>query len=361
MICGVDKTFDYGGTGHMSEKLNIGLLHDLLLLGSINTLLANPETLLPNVKPLNYFVNELIPENSINFLTGRTGTGKSILAMQMANALINGEPFLNYQTNFDGFVIYLDFELQSQIYKLRHGNSTINNRLIRLDRDTFTEKSLFRLDDDVMDMLAEIGENREQIGGSPFLIIDNVTYSGISISKNDEALKFIDKLHLLQKNYGYTILVIGHVAKSSSKREPIGLEHVLGSTTLLGAFSTIMGIGKSVKDDDVRYLKILKNSNGDSEFSIEMRLNKAPGDLHFDYIGETTESEHLQVVDDYKNKTPKYFEAVELLGSGLSYKDFYTKIMKVFLIKERQAKRWIELLMEKRKIINKGRIYIQAT
>lgn len=344
----------------MNNTINIGALHDILTLNGVNTLLVNPETLLPNVAPLNYIIKGLIPENSINFLTGRTGTGKSILAMQLANSLINNEPFLNYQTDFDGFVVYLEFELQAQVYKKRHGSSHFNNKLIRLDGNTFDEKSLLRLDDDVMDLLGQIGENREKIGGTPFLIIDNITYSGIAISKNDEALKFIDKLHSLQKNYGYTILVVGHISKSATKREPIGLEHVLGSTTLLGAFATILGLGKSVKDNETRYLKILKNSNGDDDFSLELRFNKAPGDYHFDFVGETTEAEHLETVEDKNSKNNRYLQVLELIDEGITYTELRNKIIETFSVSEGTAKNWIEKVTENKKVIKQGRLYLRA-
>jgi RecA-family ATPase len=345
----------------MATNIDINKVYDILLINKINNDSVNPELVKATTKPTEFFVENFIAKNSINYLGGYTGAGKSILCFQLANALVNNQSFLNWRTNFNGIVVLLDFELNDDVFISRHKQVYNNPQLIRIGKKAPLDKMFFRLEDErLMTTLKELGQNRKAIGGDLFLIIDNITYAGIDIHKNNEALKFIDMLHSLQKDFGYTILVVGHLSKSLPKNEALDLRHVLGSTTLIGAFSTIAGLRKSVKDTQIRALKILKNSLGEEEQVFELQLSTDTGNIHFNYQGETTEAEHLEQIKTSKDnvKTERWRDALSLInGNGISYTKLLERIKNQFRTANSTAKYWINKMINSGEVINIDGLY----
>lgn len=339
----------------MIEK-NYEALDTILSKNGINPLKTNLNWIKNNVEPTQFIVDNLIAKNSINFLGGKTGTGKSTLAMQLAFSLALGCDFLGWKTNFDGTVIYSDFELQPGVLVKRHQIQMNNNlkNLKIITKSACEDKPLFRFDDDLINALKEIGSMKD-IFGELFLILDNITYSGIAISKNEDALEFINKLHDLQKNYDYTILVLGHMSKSIPKTQPMELEYVLGSTTLLGAFSLILGLGASNNNKNSRYLKVLKNSFGESGQVYDLMLTADIGKFSFYNLGECSEAKHLEIDAHFDG----YLQALSLLDeSGLTRAELKKLIVSKFKVSSKTAYNRIDkLIAEKRIYLKNGKYF----
>jgi RecA-family ATPase len=61
-------------------------------------------------KPV-FITERLFKENSINFLVGPKGKGKTELALGFANAMVRGLPFLHYKNPYANPVLYIDGEM----------------------------------------------------------------------------------------------------------------------------------------------------------------------------------------------------------------------------------------------------------
>ena len=57
------------------------------------------EELKNSIVDINYIIENMIRENGLYCLLGEAKVGKSTLALQIANSVCNGIPFLNLNTN----------------------------------------------------------------------------------------------------------------------------------------------------------------------------------------------------------------------------------------------------------------------
>lgn len=68
------------------------------------------EELKNSIVYINYIIENMIRENGLYCLLGEAKVGKSALALQIANSVFNGIPFLNLKTNKIA-VLYLSTEM----------------------------------------------------------------------------------------------------------------------------------------------------------------------------------------------------------------------------------------------------------
>ena len=57
------------------------------------------EELRSSIVDMNYIIQDIIRENGLYFLLGEAKVGKSAMALQIANSICNGIPFLDLKTN----------------------------------------------------------------------------------------------------------------------------------------------------------------------------------------------------------------------------------------------------------------------
>ena len=68
------------------------------------------EELKCSIVDINYIIEDMIRENGLYCLLGEAKVGKSAIALQIANSVANGFPFLNLKTNKTP-VLYLSTEM----------------------------------------------------------------------------------------------------------------------------------------------------------------------------------------------------------------------------------------------------------
>ena len=268
-----------------------------------------------SAKPPGKLFGELWSEGEIAILFSATGTGKSILAVQIAESIANAgaiEP-LDITAKAQK-VLYFDFELTPAQFAARY-SAVSNNKKIRhrfpanlirseiRDFDSIPERfkgnATAFLQHSVIDAINETG--------AKIIIIDNINYltgSAPSVMKN---------LKILAKTRGLSILVLAHSSEGRAGK-PLTINDLQSSKGIANYADSVFTIGRSIHGPTYRYLKHLKSRGPEPAHGaanvIVYRIAKGlatsalqsrPAFLGFDHLGFSAESDHF----------PDYFKKLQ--------------------------------------------------
>ena len=244
---------------------------------------AMEASLRPDPKPLWL---SLWHEGEVCCLFADSNLGKSIYAVEIASEIALHQK-----------VIYFDFELSDKQFQLRYSNE--NGQL-----HSFPDNLLrSEIDPDMIgegDFEDEIIANIEASSihyGCKVLIVDNLTYLCSVAEKADAASMLMMRLMQLKKKYCLSILILAHTPKRPLS-SPITQNDLAGSKKLFNFFDSVFAIGRSAKDENLRYIKQIKCRAGSFEYGtdnvIVSEIVKENTWLHFRTIGYATEKEHLR-------------------------------------------------------------------
>ncbi len=267
-------------------------------------------SLRPNPDPL---YHELWYEGEVCCLFSDSNLGKSVYAVQI------GEEVAVTQN-----VLYVDCELSEKQFQLRYTDS-ITGELHRFPAGLYRAE-INPMSLDVKDyeekILAHIQEAMIKLN-CKVAIIDNLTYLCNSSDKGVDAGIFMMKLMNLKKQYGWSLLVIAHTPKRSLT-SPITQNDLAGSKKLYNFFDSVFAIGKSAKDNRLRYVKQLKVRAGefryDSDNVMVYEIVKTDGYVHFSFVEFASEYGHLREPSEQDNNTQDN-NVKELLDKGKSYRE----------------------------------------
>lgn len=226
-------------------------------------------------------------EGELCCLFADSNLGKSIYAVEIARHISRTER-----------VIYFDFELSDKQFQLRY---TDESGVVSLFPDNFlraeiTPDSLLDGTPDVEQRVIGDIEDAAARFGATKLIIDNLSFLCNSSDKSDMAGRLMLRLLDLKKRLGLSILVLAHTPKRSLS-SPITQNDLAGSKKLFNFFDSVFAIGKSARDESLRYIKQLKVRAGGFDYDarnvIVSEIVKEGSWLHFSTVGYATEREHL--------------------------------------------------------------------
>ena len=178
-----------------------------------------------------FIVDNLMKSNGLYCLVARPKVGKSLLALQLANAIAIGTNFLGFRTSSSP-VLYISTEMNfSQILdRIDKMNLEFDDDNFRLKEQEINERKL-----NLMDLQLEFQEFANDLNGR-FVIID--MFSGIDMNNGydlnnyqDMGQYVIPKFRELCKKYNFTILLIHHLNKNNKS---------LGSTAIDGSVDGII-------------------------------------------------------------------------------------------------------------------------
>ena len=111
------------------------------------------EELRNSIVDINYIIENMIRENGLYCLLGEAKVGKSAMALQIANSVANGIPFLDLKTNKSP-VLYLSTEMNpnetiSRI-KLMKLNLSNEDFLYTYPEDNMTQLSILKVEKEIM-------------------------------------------------------------------------------------------------------------------------------------------------------------------------------------------------------------------
>ena len=250
-------------------------------------------------------------EGEVCCLFSDSNLGKSIYAVQMADQIATTRR-----------VLLVDCELTDKQFQMRYTDS--DTGIIHIFPEGLYRAEINPVTLDVNDYEEKIIKNIEAVAlrmQTSIIIIDNLTYLCNSSDKGVDAGLFMMKLMNLKKKYGWSLLIIAHTPKRNLS-SPITQNDLAGSKKLYNFFDSVFAIGKSAKDDRLRYVKQLKVRAGeflyDSNNIIVYEIEKSSAFVHFEFKEYSTEKEHLRErTESDDQKQLKHIKELKVQGKSV--------------------------------------------
>lgn len=284
-----------------------------------------------NRPPLMKLFDDFWYEGEICILFADTNLGKSILAVQIGDSISTGSsvPGFNLQTQAQP-VLYFDFELTDKQFENRYslnygGHYYFNPNFLRVEINpnlevptglSFEEHMYNCLESTIITQQAKV------------LIIDNLTYLRTETEKAKDALPLMKELKDLKVKHNLSLLILAHTPKRD-KSKPITENDLSGSKMLMNFIDSAFTIGESSKDNNLRYLKQIKQRNGEQIYGAKnvciCQISKPNNFLQFELITHGSEYEHLKEANDTTD-SQLLQKAIDLHQTGLSYRQIGTEL-----------------------------------
>lgn len=286
-----------------------------------------------NIKPINNWIDdaknrpipnmlfsELWYENETCILFADTNLGKSILALQISNALSKGVAIFGFKMEITAQkVLYCDFELSDKQVENRYSykyddHYIFSPNLLRLEINPEQEMPPeFKDFDEYLCISLEKAIIEHDV---KIVVIDNLTYLKTDTEKAKDALPLMKFLNALKKKYGLSILVLAHTPKRDASK-PLTKNDVSGSKMLMNFCDSCFAIGESAQETGLRFIKQIKQRNTemiyDAQNVIVCKIEKETNFLEFVFVGYENELDHLKP----RNNEDKLSEILELKKQGL--------------------------------------------
>lgn len=181
------------------------------------------EELKCSIVDINYIIENMIRENGLYCLLGEAKVGKSAMALQIANSVANGIPFLDLKTN-KSTVLYLSTEMNPNetISRIKLMNLHLSNEdfLYTFPEDNMTQLSILKVEKEIMNF-------HEKYNGK-LVFID--MFNGINFGYNydlnnyqDMSQNIFPKIREFCTKYEVTIILVHHLNRKGKS---------LGSTAI---------------------------------------------------------------------------------------------------------------------------------
>jgi hypothetical protein len=245
-------------------------------------------------------------QDELCVLFADTNAGKSILAVQIGNAISRGQAVGPFEMNGPAeTVLYFDFELSTSQFRKRYqgGNTnspSFNQKFLRGVINQSSKKA--RKFSSYEDYISNEIENGLISTGAKVLIIDNITCLRYSTHAASGALNLIRFLQGIKDTYQLSILVLAHTPKRNRAR-PITRDDLLGSKMLINFCDSAFAIGESQLPPPaeccapLHYLKQIKQRSTHEVYGAAnvclCSIVKLDGFLQFKFDGTAYEAEHL--------------------------------------------------------------------
>ncbi|TCK67252.1 winged helix-turn-helix DNA-binding protein [Winogradskyella wandonensis] len=271
-------------------------------------------------------------EGEICILFSDTNTGKSVLAVQIAEAISRGKSIQDFSTQTSPQkTVYFDFELSDKQFEKRYSNNykdhyQFSPNLIRaeINPDVKLPKEFSCFEDFLVKSIVEVIQKYN----AKVVIVDNLTYLREDNEKAKNALPLMKHLKAINKKYGVSVLVLAHTPKRDYSK-PITKNDLAGSKMLINFCDSAFALGVSTEGHDLRYVKQIKQRNTECVYHSEnvalMRIHQDFNFLKFHFVDFDCEANHLKAKDasERKNRLEKI---QELKSQGLSNVDIAERL-----------------------------------
>jgi len=244
-------------------------------------------------------------QDELCILFADTNAGKSILAVQIGNAISRGQAIGPFEMNGPAeTVLYFDFELSTTQFRKRYtGSSTesaFNQKFLRAVINTSSNKA--RKFNSYEEYIMNEIENSLISTKAKVLIIDNLTCLRFGTHAASGALNLVHYLQGIKDTYQLSILVLAHTPKRNLAK-PLTRNDLLGSKMLINFCDSAFAIGESQLPPPaegcgpLHYLKQIKQRSTHEVYGAANvclgSIVKLDGFLQFKFDGTAHEAEHL--------------------------------------------------------------------
>lgn len=205
-----------------------------------------------------------IPFGKITIIQGDPGEGKTTFVLSLLSILSNGDKLPYSDTNISGKAIYQNLEDDNA--------DTIKPRLEKHGANCanicFIDKHNGRISIDGNDLKWAVIESKAQI-----LVLDPIQAfigENTDINRANAVRPLMNKLKELAESTGCAVLLVGHLNKNSGGKVNY---RGLGSIDFSAAARSILLIGRSASDENVRVLAHQKSNLGPVGSSLAFTLD----------------------------------------------------------------------------------------
>lgn len=234
-----------------------------------------------------FLYHRMLCKGEVTAIFAPTNAGKTIFTYQVADAIAHA----GYRT------LYIDCEMTLQSLRTRYFDTDGTSRHVfsyNLDRAELCAELLGA--DNPQDLIYKSMEDAAT-SGFQVIVVDNISFLCADMEKSQAAGAIMARICALRKKYDLTIIIVAHTPKRKGD-EPLSSYSMFGSSMLAAFFDAIIGIGISVSDPTIRYVKTCKFRSGDYPYPADKvalyRIKQTDGFTHFDYVGVGVEADHLK-------------------------------------------------------------------
>lgn len=225
----------------------------------------NIEEILESDERIEFAIEGLLPTNGLMYVGARSGTGKSILAIQMAVDLVLGRDTMTLKHGKNlpqQRLIYFSLEMGKLEFKERfeamYPNRTEEEKkLLRENLLVYCDPEPFRLwtSDHAADMVRLA--SRAQITGQ---IIDTASVSfGSTLTNQEEVNKTIENMYVLRNRIGFYQIIPCHTRKLPAgvvaNLEDVTVDEIFGHSGVAQSASSVLLMHTDKKKDSTKNLK----------------------------------------------------------------------------------------------------------
>jgi len=278
---------------------------------------------LPPITPL---FDAFWSKGELAFLFGTTGIGKSILAVQIADAISKGSKIACFDGPQEPMRVGLfDFEHSTSQFAKRYRDENGNRYKFSPNflRAEFKARARIPKGISRQDYILELIEKKIIEHRLEVVVIDNLTALDCNVTEPEVARELMYKLDEIKSRYNISMLVIGHTPKRDLNK-PLTENDMLGSKNLINFCDSAFAIGKSVKESHLRYLIQVKCRNAEYKYGSEnvaiFRVVKNGPNLFFEHNGFQNVIEQLRTRTDAEaNELNEKIIALHQSDPNLSY------------------------------------------
>lgn len=252
-------------------------------------------------KPIpNQLVGSLFSEQELCILYADTNVGKSILAVQIADAISKGKGILGLanEATTPQNVLYLDFEMSESQFMRRYSENGRNYNFSKnFYRSEINVDAWADTDDNFESLIQKEIETMVLEKNITVVIIDNMAFMGDELEKGKNAKPFMKRWMAFKKKHKISIIMLAHTPKKDNSK-PIKKDDVAGSKVLINLSDSSFAIGRSSHDPSLRYIKQMKQRNIEEEYGLNnvivCELIKQDSFLQFKFHDFDSELNHLE-------------------------------------------------------------------
>lgn len=276
--------------------------------------------------PVSHLFGDYFLKNEICCLFGDSNTGKTILCNDIALSISGGECWWpGKMSDVMEMVLDFDFEMSTPQFARRYTGSS------RFMPDTFQRVELNKtsliVGEELLDaMINYITGSQAKPNPPKVIIIDNLTYLMNSVANAALSLRIMKELKKLKNAYDLSFILVAHCPKRK-KNKPITQDDLGGSKMIMNFCDSAIAIGTSIWDEDTRYIKHIKARGVEKKTTVAtVELQREPY-LHFEYVGESDESDHICQKMNLSSLTPdEEAEIIDLREEEMSIREIAKKL-----------------------------------
>jgi hypothetical protein len=274
--------------------------------------------------PRKLIFGEFVADKEVTFIAGMPNVAKTPLTVGIANAIGNGESYLNEKNEMKpSKVLIYDLELKEHHISDRYRNFKFSENVFVNDSKTIIEKYETAFSFEIM-------EKHIDFYRPEFIVIDNLGFLNDKAMQDQEtALQTMKILNNLCKTLSIGIIVVAHTPKIDMKtKRTLNIYDVEGSSKIVNYADNIVLMGKT-NDMNIKYIKQgkLRSTSETKNIKLVETYRDQFSNLLIKDLGYTIEDELFQNLN-YSKETTLFEIAYKYFQSSIGYNEFITTYCK---------------------------------